>query len=166
MASSSTSSTGNPLSIPDTEPVRHQVFRVESPKNHHKLLIQTSSNPLLSLIAHITRTADSSQSAMTFVEEVVDTPDPLAAALNTKYLGSVTAQDFDRLRTAYRRHPLPKKASPEQDSPDEYLGRGRVWLRELVDMLISDGILQPPPDCTAIIHTEDVAASNSSPTLC
>ncbi|KAH8677191.1 hypothetical protein BGZ61DRAFT_457780 [Ilyonectria robusta] len=146
MQSSSTfSTTPSSLSAHDAEPASHQVFRVESPQNHHKLFIQTSSDIVRSFFAHVIHTADTSQPAMTFVEDVADTADPLAAALNIQHLGSVAPGDFDRLRAACRENPPPEKGPTEEEGEEENLRRSRVWLHELVHVLVSDGILKPPP---------------------
>jgi hypothetical protein len=131
-----------PPTIPD-----HQLFLVESPPNHHKLLFQASlASSTKSFFAHVIQTPDPSQALMTFVEDAVPAPTSDPALLAAKHLGSVAPDALDRLRSTCRFVPPPNKPSEENEDDEEAERgrRGQEWVQQTVQKLLAEKILQPP----------------------
>ncbi|KAH6887949.1 hypothetical protein B0T10DRAFT_63394 [Thelonectria olida] len=139
--------------IPPTIP-HHQVFLVESPPNHHKLLIQASpASSTDSFFAHVIFTPDLSQVLMTFVEDVVSALTSGPALFAARHLGSVAPDALDRLRSTCRSTPPPNKPSGENEDDEEAERgrRGQEWVQQTIQKLLAEQILQPP-DVRSLTH--------------
>ncbi|CAM1501728.1 Fc.00g037120.m01.CDS01 [Cosmosporella sp. VM-42] len=130
-ASSSSTTPGPP------KPTTYQLFRLESPRNHHNLFLQTNPIAPRGIVFHI------QSPTMLFTETPINHLDSLANVFDTMLLGTVAAEDVDHLRQVCRENMPPDQRGEGEERPEDRLKRCRAWVRETVNILTDEGIMDP-----------------------
>ncbi|KAI8681874.1 hypothetical protein NCS55_00440700 [Fusarium keratoplasticum] len=132
------------ISLPEPEPTLFQVFQVEAPRGHHKLFISTGPQPAIGFFFYVLHLLGLAQPMMIAMHDTVTSIQQLAMVFDSRLVGSIAAHDLNRLRMLIRGFGVPY-CPMESDPPIEALRRAERWVRDVIDMLLADGILQPPP---------------------
>ncbi|EEU47099.1 uncharacterized protein NECHADRAFT_78179 [Fusarium vanettenii 77-13-4] len=150
-SSSPTLSSISPLSTPSTaisqpepEPTRFQVFQVEAPRGHHKLFISAGPQPSLGFFFYVLHLIGLAQPMMILMNDTVTSIEQLAAIHDSRNVGSIAAHDMNRVRMLIRGLGVPY-CPLESDPPNEALRRAERWIIDVIDTLLEDGVLEPPP---------------------
>ncbi|KAI8683303.1 hypothetical protein LRP88_04725 [Fusarium phalaenopsidis] len=132
------------ISLPEPEPALFQVFQVEAPRSHHKLFISTGPQPSIGFFFYVLHLIGLAQPMMIAMADTVTSIQQLAMVFDSRLVGSIAAHDLNRLRMLIRGFGVPY-CPLESDPPNEALRRAERWVRDVIDMLLEDGVLQPPP---------------------
>ncbi|KAF4973780.1 hypothetical protein FZEAL_9227 [Fusarium zealandicum] len=149
--SSSSDSSPSPTSTPSSctpqaniEPARMQVFHIEAPRDYHKLFVSTGPQPDLGFFFQVMHLPGLPQRLMFRCTDIVDSIEQLAAVHDSKLVGSVAANDYDRLRLMIASMGTPL-APADSDPPSEALHRAEQWVLGVIEKLLQNGILEAPP---------------------
>ncbi|KAM0415901.1 hypothetical protein ACHAPT_013112 [Fusarium lateritium] len=140
----STPSTSTSHPEPEPEPTPFQAFHVETPRDHHKLFISTGPQPALGFFFYVAQLPDMPQVRMISVTDAVSSISQLATVHDSKPVGSIAARDMNRVRALIDGMGVPYCPS-EFDPPNEALRRAECWVRDIINLLLEDGVLEPPP---------------------
>ncbi|KAJ4182499.1 Hypothetical protein NCS54_00437400 [Fusarium falciforme] len=132
------------ISLPEPEPTLFQVFQVEAPRGHHKLFVSTGPQPSIGFFFYVLHLLGLAQPMMIAMNDTVSSIQQLAMVFDSRLVGSIAAHDLNRLRMLIRGFGVPF-CPLESDPPNEALRRAERWVRDVIEMLLEDGILVPPP---------------------
>ncbi|KAH6956444.1 hypothetical protein DER45DRAFT_268839 [Fusarium avenaceum] len=129
-----------------SEPARYQVFHIEHSPGSHKLFIPTSPPRPLGYIYHVTYMpfTENPQPTLHLVCDILSSPHNIGDVHDTQFVGSIASQELDHVRAMINDYPRP--FNPEASTPHTGEPNGcELWVRAVINMLLEDGILEPPP---------------------
>ncbi|KAM0210344.1 hypothetical protein ACHAQD_010767 [Fusarium lateritium] len=129
-----------------SEPPRYQVFHIEHSPGSHKLFIPTSPPRPAGYIYHVMHLSfpDHPQPTLPLVCDILSSPHNIGDIHDTQFVGSIASQELDHVRAMIKDYPRPfdpQASTPRAGEPS----RSELWVRAVIDMLLEDGILEPPP---------------------
>ncbi|KAF4455314.1 hypothetical protein F53441_2328 [Fusarium austroafricanum] len=140
-----------PPSIPNCspEPPRYQVLHIQHAPGSHKIYIPTSPPRPAGYLYQIVDSArpDDPQPCMNLVSDVLASPDDVGYIHDSVFVGSIASQDLEHVCAMIKGHPRPLGSQGSQEpvpSPGKP-GPGELWVLSVIDMLLDDGVLEPPP---------------------
>ncbi|KAM0355661.1 hypothetical protein ACHAPU_000046 [Fusarium lateritium] len=140
---------GDPIPTASTamsEPPRYQIFHIEHSPGSHKLFIPTSPPRPAGYIYHVVDLApqENVQPTLPLVCDILGSPDHMGDIHDARFAGSIASQQLDHVRAmikGYSRLVNPQEPAPRAGEPS----RCELWVRAVIDMLLEDGVLEPPP---------------------
>ncbi|KAI5465407.1 hypothetical protein BGZ63DRAFT_103589 [Mariannaea sp. PMI_226] len=131
----------------------YNVYLVASlgmPRDHHALFIETNSDGTGRLI-HVTGNV---QNGMEFEEREEKRPDDSETFVSKSFLGTIYAECYRNVSEICKSNAPPKKQfdGPKRLYPEEPLRRCQEWTAEVVESLVSKGILQTKTSITSSVE--------------
>ncbi|EXK31436.1 hypothetical protein FOXG_18612 [Fusarium oxysporum f. sp. lycopersici 4287] len=128
------------------EPARYRVFHIQHSPGTHKIFIPTSSPRPAGYLYHVLESSnpEDPQPTMTLVSDIIETLGQVGTIHDSRCVGSIASQELDNACATIKSHPRPIDPYEPTNAPGRP-GRCELWILSVIDTLLGDGLLQPPP---------------------
>ncbi|KAF9767359.1 hypothetical protein IL306_000101 [Fusarium sp. DS 682] len=148
-SNSTQASSSDPAATTSTqapEPPRYQVFHIQHAPGAHKIFIPTSPPRPAGYLYHVLESEhlEHPQHTMTLVSDILESPDQIGLIHDSNFVGTIASQELDNVCAMIKSHPRPFDPHEPAPAPGRP-GCCELWILSVVDMLLGDGLLEPPP---------------------
>ncbi|KAF4969737.1 hypothetical protein FSARC_3080 [Fusarium sarcochroum] len=128
------------------EPPRYRVFRIQHSPGSSKIFIPTGPPRPAGHVYSVTDIShpDHPQPILPLMTDHLSAPHHIGDLYESELIGSIASQDFDIVQAMIKGYPRPFNPQ-EPEPPRGESSRCELWVRAVIDMLLEDGIVKPPP---------------------
>ncbi|KAF4336998.1 hypothetical protein FBEOM_9116 [Fusarium beomiforme] len=146
---STQASSSDPVATTSTqtpEPARYQVFHIQHAPGAHKIFIPTSPPRPAGYLYHVLESSprEHQQPTMALVSDILESPNQTGNIHHRNLVGTIASQELDNVCAMIKSHPRPFDPHEPASAPGRP-GRCELWILSVLDMLLGDGFLEPPP---------------------